>query len=159
MLDILMNAPFKGISQIFVVESAWSGAGLVGGIALYSPGLAAHLVMGSTIGAMSGMCMGADANEIASGLWGFNSALTSIGVGVFFCPSLATYSLSAGGAAATAALFGAMKTVFFAWDAPCLTLPFCITMSGCYLLRHAIPGLELASNPHSPEKNEPPPLQ
>jgi urea transporter len=158
MLDVCIHAPLNGISQIFVVESSWSGAGLVGGIALYSPGLAAHLVMGSTVGAISGICMGADANEIASGLWGFNSALSSVAVGVFFCPSLATYSLSAGGAAATAALFGAMKTIFAGWDAPCLTLPFCITMSGCYLLRDAIPGLVLASDPHSPEKNEAPPL-
>jgi urea transporter len=159
MLDIAMNAPLKGISQIFVVESSLTGAALVGGIALYSPGLAAHLVMGSSIGAISGICMGADAGEIASGLWGFNSALTSIGVGVFFCPSLATYSLSAGGAATTAALFGAMKAVFAGWDAPCLTLPFCISMSGCYLLRDAIPGLVLASDPHSPEKNETRPSQ
>lgn len=154
--EVAMNAPLTGIAQIFVVESTMTGAALVGGVALYSPGLAAHLVLGSSIGAISGIIVGADAGEITSGLWGFNSALTSIGVGVFFCPSLATYALSAGGAVATAAVFGALKVVFAGWNTPCLTLPFCITMSGCYLLKDMVPGLVLASNPHSPEKNKAP---
>ena len=158
LLSMVLNAPFKGISQIFVVDSSLSGATLLGGIALYSPGLAAHTLLGTTIGATSGAYMGADAGEIGIGLWGFNSALTSIGVGVFFCHSKQTVALSAGGAFATAALFGALKTVFGGWDAPCLTLPFCVTMSGCYLLKDAIPGLILARNPQSPEKNKPPPL-
>ena len=155
--SMAINAPFKGISQIFVVESSLSGAMLLGGIALYSPALAGHALLGSTIGAVSGAVMGADADEIGMGLWSFNSALTSIGVGVFYCPTVQALALSTGGAAATAALFGALKVVFGGWDAPCLTLPFCITMSGCYLLKDAgIPGLMLASSPHSPEKNKPP---
>jgi len=141
---------------MFVVESSLSGAALLGRIALYSPGLAGHALLGSSIGTVSGAVMGADAGEIEIGLWGFNSALTSVAVGVFFCPTSQAVALSAGGAASTAALFGALKTVFGGWDAPCLTLPFCITMSGCYLLKDAIPGLILASSPHSPEKNNPP---
>eukprot|EP00525_Craspedostauros_australis_P008326 CAMPEP_0198127278 /NCGR_PEP_ID=MMETSP1442-20131203/46809_1 /TAXON_ID= /ORGANISM="Craspedostauros australis, Strain CCMP3328" /LENGTH=66 /DNA_ID=CAMNT_0043787227 /DNA_START=35 /DNA_END=235 /DNA_ORIENTATION=- len=63
--------------------------------------------------------------------------------------------LSAGGAAATAGLFGAFKTMFGAVGAPCLTLPFCITMSASYLLGGRVPGLVLAKEPHSPEKNKP----
>ena len=74
-------------------------------------------------------------------------------VGVFFVNSTPALALSAGGAAATAAVFGAMKTVFGAYGAPCLTLPFCLTMSSLYVLRKHIPGLQLASSPHSPEKN------
>lgn len=152
-----INAPFKGVSQIFVVESSLTGAALLGGIALYSPGLAGHALLGSSIGALSGAALGVDAGEISIGLWGFNSALTSTAVGVFYCHSMQAVALSAGGAAATAVLFGALKTVFGGWDAPCLTLPFCITMSGCYLLKDAIPGLILAESPHSPEKNMSPP--
>ena len=74
-------------------------------------------------------------------------------VGVFFVNSTPAVALSAGGAAATAAVFGAMKTVFGAYGAPCLTLPFCTTMSACYVLRKHIPGLQLAKAPHSPEQN------
>ena len=149
----LFVAPLKGISQIFVVESALSGAVIVGGIANYSPMLAMHAVAGSAIGTLVGVVMGAETAELTMGLWGFNSALTSMGVAVFFVNSTPTMLLSAGGAAATASLFGAMKTVFGAYGAPALTLPFCFTMSACYLLPKQIPSLKLAKNPHSPEKN------
>jgi urea transporter len=151
-MDLLLS-PLTGISQIFVVQSALSGGIIVGGIAMYSPGLAAHAVVGSTIGAVAGAMAGVDTSELTIGLWGFNSALTSMAVGVFFVHSAPSMVLSAGGAAATAAVFGAIKTVFGAYGAPSLTLPFCVTMSACYMLRDSVPGLTMASSPHSPEKN------
>lgn len=152
-VDIFVS-PFTGISQIFVVESAMSGAIITYGIGMYSPGLAAHALGGSAVGTLVGAIQGADTAELAMGLWGFNSALTSMAVGTFFVHSNPTIALSAAGAAATAAVFGAMKTLFGAYGAPCLTLPFCFTMSACYLLHKPIPSLKLAKSPHSPEKNE-----
>jgi urea transporter len=146
-------SPLTGISQIFVVESALSGAVILGGISMYSQGLAAHALAGSVIGTVMGAFLAADPTELAIGLWGFNSALTSMAVGTFFVHSTPAMMLSAGGAAATATLFGSMKTVFGAYGAPCLTLPFCFTMSACYVLHKQIPGLVLAKSPHSPEKN------
>lgn len=150
----LLVSPFVGISQIFVVESAMSGLAICYGIGMYSPALAGHAVMGSALGSVVGAFSGADMSELAMGLWGFNSALTSMAVGVFFVNSTPAIALSAGGAIGTAAVFGAMKTVFGAYGAPCLTLPFCTTMSACYLLQKHVPGLQLASSPHSPEKNK-----
>lgn len=149
----LVVSPLTGISQIFVVESALSGAVVVAGISMYSQGLAAHAIIGSTVGTFVGAMLGADVSELAMGLWGFNSALTSMAVGTFFVHSTPTVALSVGGAAATATVFGAMKAVFSAYGAPCLTLPFCFTMSACYLLHRQIPTLVLATSPHSPEKN------
>lgn len=146
-------APLTGISQIFVVESALSGGVILGGISMYSQGLAAHALSGSAIGTLMGAFLAPDLSELAMGLWGFNSALTSMAVGTFFIHSPAAMVLSAGGAAATAALFGGMKSVFGVYGAPCLTLPFCFTMSACYVLHKQIPGLDLAKSPHSPEKN------
>jgi urea transporter len=177
----LVAAPLHGLSQIFVVESAWTGAGVLVAIASYSPQLAAHALVGSIVGSLTGGCvlMAAPA-DIAAGLWGYNSALTSMAVGVFLVsadddhhtgiekksdtntpPSrqAAVAALSMGGAAATAVVFGALQTVFGAAWAPCLTLPFCLTASGCYLLAAAndggvvVPGLQLAAHPHSPEQN------
>ncbi len=153
-LGDLLVSPFTGVSQIFVVESAMSGGVILLGISAYSQGLAAHALAGSAIGTLMGGILGAGSSELAMGLWGFNSALTSMAVGTFFVHSTPTLILSAGGAAATAALFGAMKTMFGVYGSPCLTLPFCFTMSACYLLERQIPSLVLAKNPHSPEKNE-----
>jgi len=160
-LDVLLS-PLTGLSQIFVVQSAVSGAGIVAAIATYSPQLAAHAVIGSLTGTLvGGAVYGAPAADLAAGLWGFNAALTSMGVAVFFVPTVQSNVLSVAGAAATASVFGALSTVFgTVLGCPCLTLPFCITMSGCYLLgssskdsKPTVPGLLLAENPHSPEKN------
>lgn len=152
----VLEAPLRGISQIFVVDSSLTSCAIVGGTALYSPGLAGHLLLGSAVGSLSGYTLcDAPIDEITCGLWGYNSALTSMGVGAFFVHSPRTLALSVGGAAVTAGLFGALKVVFGMADAPCLTLPFCAVMSGCYLLgRGGVQGLHLASSPHSPEKNE-----
>ncbi len=150
----VLTAPLTGISQIFVVQSSLTGAVILGGIGSYSPMLAVHALGGSTMGVLVGAMSGAPLEELTMGLYGFNSALTSMAVGVFFVHSTPSLVLSAGGAAATASLFGAMKTVFGAYGSPCLTLPFCITMSACYLLQKHVPGLVLASDPHSPEKNK-----
>eukprot|EP00592_Proboscia_alata_P029616 CAMPEP_0194441454 /NCGR_PEP_ID=MMETSP0176-20130528/121748_1 /TAXON_ID=216777 /ORGANISM="Proboscia alata, Strain PI-D3" /LENGTH=221 /DNA_ID=CAMNT_0039266839 /DNA_START=393 /DNA_END=1054 /DNA_ORIENTATION=+ len=85
---VVLNAPLKGISQIWVVESSLSGLALLGGIYLYSPGLAGHAFLGSSIGALSGAAMiGSDFGDIEIGLYGFNSCLTALGVGVFFVHS------------------------------------------------------------------------
>jgi urea transporter len=159
----ILSSPLVGLSQIFVVQSAVSGAGIVLAIASYSPLLAAHALSGSCIGCLTGWAMqGAPISDVAAGLWGFNSALTSMGVAVFFRNTRQSQILSAAGAAATASVFGALSEVFGTIGSPCLTLPFCITMSGCWLLgttverasrKALVPGLILASNPHSPEKN------
>lgn len=152
----VLEAPLRGISQIFVVDSSLSGAAIVGATALYSPGLAGHLLLGSAVGSLTGYTLcSAPIEEITCGLWGYNSALTSMGCGAFFVHSPRTVALSIGGAAVTAGAFGALKVVFGMADVPCLTLPFCAVMSGCYLLgRGGVQGLRLALSPHSPEKNE-----
>jgi urea transporter len=154
-MALALASPLKGISQIFVVEHAWTGAVITGATAYYySPKLAQQLVLGSTVGTLTGACMGvAPTTELFMGLYGFNSALTAAAVGVFFVPTPQSMALSVGGAAATAVLFGGLKTGLGVLGVPALTLPFCICMSGCYLLADVVPGLTLAQHPHSPEQN------
>ena len=145
-------SPLVGISQIFVVNSALTGAGIIGSIAMYSPKLGVHALGGSAIGCFVGLLYG-NVDDVIYGLWGYNSALASMAVGTFFVHSREAVALSAGSAAASAALFGALQPVFGAFGAPCLTLPFCAVASACYLLDGQVSGLKLAKEPHSPEKN------
>ena len=151
--DVALS-PLTGISQIFVVNSHLTGAGIVAATFIYSPKLAWHAIGGSITGCLVGLLSGAELTDVTNGLWGYNSALASMAVGTFFVHSRNTMILSASSAAASAALFGAMQTVFGAYGAPCLTLPFCSIASACYLLEGHIPDLKLAKDPHSPEKNE-----
>ena len=152
-LDII-SSPLLGISQIFAVGSQLTGAGILGSIYMYSPKLAYHALGGSITGCVVGLLSGADLNDVALGLWGYNSALSSMAVGTFFVHSHQTMALSASSAVASAALFGGMQMLSGSYGIPCLTLPFCTVASACYLLEGQIPGLKLATDPHSPEKNK-----
>jgi urea transporter len=154
----LAASPLVGLSQIFVVNSAWTGLGITAAIASYSPLLATHAILGSSLGSLTGLLLGAPTDAIAMGLWGYNSALTSMAVGVFVQHTRESWLLSAGGAVATAGAFAGLSTVFGgALGTPCLTLPFCIVATGCHLLAtdNSLPGLALASSPYSPERNAP----
>jgi urea transporter len=153
-LDLLVS-PLTGVAQIFVVESVWSGLGICMALARYSPQLAGHAVFGSAVGSLMGsILLGADPNSIAAGLWGYNSALTSIGTAVFLrsIRPHTVWLVSGVGAALTAVTFGAMSAVS---PVPCLTIPFCTVMSGVWWLAQGqwVDGVTLAKNPHSPERN------
>ena len=148
-------APLVGISQIFVVQHPLSGALILAGIGWYSRGCAAHTLLGSSVGIMTGVLMGAPPDALCAGLWSFNPALTSLAVSVFFVHSPATMALSVGGATATTVLAAGLGPVFGAFGSPALTMPFCLGVSACYMLKDSVPALAPAANPHSPEHNEP----
>ena len=145
-------APLIGISQIFVVNNALTGVIILCAICYYSPKCALHTIFGSCIGIGMAIACSAPTNDIAIGLWGFNPALTSLAISVFFVPGLPSYTLAAIGSAGTAVLFGVLKSAM--GSTPTLTLPFCIVASVCYMLPRVVPSLVLAARPHSPEKNK-----
>ena len=153
----VVSSPLLGISQIFVVGSPLTGAGISAAIYMYSPKLAYHALGGSAIGCAVGVLSGADISDVCMGLWGYNSALSSMAIGTFFVHSRESMILSASSAVASAALFGGMQSLFGTYGLPCLTLPFCSIASAitsvCYLSEGQILGLKLARAPHSPEKN------
>ena len=140
------------------MNDALSGLAILGAIGMYSPMAAAHTLAGSCIGVGTALACGAPSAEIAAGLWGFNPALTGLAVSVFFVPSMQSYALAGGSAAATAVLFGGAKAAMgSAFAVPALTLPFCAVAAANHLLcQSQVPGLVFAAAPHSPEKNAPP---
>lgn len=153
--DALVASPLVGLSQIFVVNSSLTGMGITAAIASYSPLLAIHGLMGSTIGCLTGgLLLGAPLDAVADGLYGYNAALTSLSVGVFFLNTRSAWILSAAGALATTGIHAGLAALFGTVSSPCLTLPFCIAASGSYLLAGSLPGLQLAVEPHSPEQNK-----
>jgi len=143
LLNAVLDTPFVGISQIFVVDNVVSGNVIALGLLVQQPSWAFHAVGGSAVGALTGLMMGAPLDEILHGLWGFNSALTALSVAVFYEPSRQAYVLAGAGAAVTAVVFGGLKTALGAFAVPALTLPFCAVATGCYLLGDHVPGLKL----------------
>lgn len=149
------SAFFAGVSQIFLVDNAYSGALMVAGIASYSPFAAAATLGGSALGALSGLFFCKDAAEVEAGLWGFNPALTALAVSVFFVPTGPQYAaLVCGGAVVAAIATIGVKAGFQSTvETPCCTVPFCIIASAAFLLGGRVPGLVHAKIPHSPEVN------
>ena len=121
-VDPIASSPLTGLSQIFVVNSPWTGVGIAIATAVHSPMLALHAVGGSATGCLVRYFLGADASAIIDGLWEYNSCLASMAVGVFFVGSTRTTVLSVSSAAVSAALFGAMAPAFGTYGVPCLTL-------------------------------------
>jgi urea transporter len=171
--DLLVRGTVSGISQIFVVDSIMTGMSLIMGTTLVltmaattskattttttttnpsllpPPMAIGHMCGGAFLGAATAACtMNVPWNEITSGLWSYNSALTSLAIAIAVQPtsrttmsssssskttpsSLSVMALSSGGAFATTWVMGAFQPIFAGWNTPCLTLPFCLTM--CFI--------------------------
>lgn len=149
--EVVLN----GVSQIFVVAQPWTGFAILAGIATYSPRAALATFVGSAIGTITALLMGADGDEVSEGLWGYNSALTALAVSIFLVPTgISFYALTCVGAvAASVTTLGMKLVVGKSLAAPCLTLPFCAISILCILSGGRVPGLVRASVPHSPEAN------
>ncbi len=120
------NAVMRGISQLFFANSLVAGSLIIVGIAVASRIAAGFALVGSAVGMLTGLALGADGVAIYNGLWGFNSfdACLAIG-GVFYVLTYRSAALAVACAVATAVLFGAIAAFLVPWGLPALTLPFC----------------------------------
>jgi urea transporter len=122
----ILNAVFRGIGQLFFLNSILAGVLIIIGIAFCSRIAAIFALVGSIVGMLTGLALGADGVAIYNGLWGFNSFDAALAIaGVFFVLTWRTALLGVACAAFTALLFGATAAVFMPWGLPALTLPFC----------------------------------
>lgn len=125
-LDTIVNAVLRGIGQLFFANSIWSGILIIIGILVASRIAAGFALIGSTVGMLTGVALGADGNAIYNGLWGFNSFDAALAVGgVFFVLSFSSGLFAVACAIATALFFGAISALLVPWGLPALTLPFC----------------------------------
>jgi urea transporter len=142
-LEGVINAILRGISQLFFANSIVSGILILVGIAVASRIAAAFALVGSTVGMLTGLALGANGVAIYNGLWGFNSFDAALAVaGVFFVLTWTAALLSVACAVFAAMLFGAIASLFTPWGLPALTLPFCFATLAFVLLKDATPKLE-----------------
>jgi urea transporter len=120
------NAIMRGISQLFFANDVVTGVLIIAGIAVASRVAAVFALIGSAVGMLTGLALGASGIAVWNGLWGFNSfdACLAIG-GVFYVLSIRSAVLAVACAIFTAVLFGAISALFIPWGLPALTLPFC----------------------------------
>ena len=144
----VLNAVFRGISQLWFANSVVSGIIIIVGIAVCSRIAAAFALVGSTVGMATGLALGANGVAIYNGLWGFNSFDAALAIGgVFFVLSWRSGLLAVACAVLTALLFGAIASLFIPWGLPALTLPFCFGTLAFVLLRGGVTKLEVVEIP------------
>jgi urea transporter len=141
-IEGVVNAVMRGISQLFFANSIWSGVIIIIGLAVCSRIAAVFALVGSTVGMLTGLALGANGVAIYNGLWGFNSFDAALAVaGVFFVLSWRSGILAVFCAVFAAMLFGAITSLFIPWGLPALTLPFCFATLAFVLLKDAAPQL------------------
>lgn len=136
----VLNAVFRGIAQLFFVNSILGGVIILVAIAVCSRIAALFAVVGSAVGMLVGMALGADGVAIYNGLWGFNSYDACLAIaGVFYVLTWRSALLGLACAAYTALLFGAIGAFLGPWGLPAMTLPFCFGVLTFVMLRDAAP--------------------
>lgn len=132
------NAIFRGISQLFFANSLLAGIIIIAGIAVCSRIAAVFALIGSTVGMLTGLALGANGVAIYNGLWGFNSFDAALAVGgVFFVLTWRSGLLAVACGVLAALMFGAIASLFTPWGLPALTLPFCFATLAFVLLKGA----------------------
>lgn len=131
------NAIMRGIGQLFFANDVVAGILIVVGIAVCSRIAAVFALVGSAVGALTGLALGASGVAIYNGLWGFNSFDACLAIaGVFYVLSFRSAILGIGCAIATAVLFGAISAIFGPYGLPALTLPFCFGTLAFTLMKY-----------------------
>ena len=132
----VLNAIFRGISQLWFANSVVAGIIIILGIAVCSRIAAIFALVGSAVGMLTGLALGANGVAIYNGLWGFNSFDAALAVGgVFFVLTVRSGLLAVACGVLAALLFGAIASLFTPWGLPALTLPFVFATLAFVLLK------------------------
>ena len=121
----LLRVALVGVGQVFLCDSAISGALILAGMAVSSRIAALSAFVGSLASSAMALALGIDRTSIGHGLWGYNSTLTAIVVFTFYVPSLKGGVMCAIGVGLTVLIDAAMRTSFALVQMPVGTLPFC----------------------------------
>lgn len=139
----ILTAIFNGIGQLFFAEDVVAGILIIVGVLFCSRIAGIMALVGSTIGMLTGLAVGASGATIYHGLWSFNSFAAALAIGgVFFVFSFRSFGLGVGCAILAALIFGALTSFFEPWGLPALTLPFCFATIIFVLLRYATTSVE-----------------
>lgn len=134
---VFFEAVFKGVGQVWLADNLAAGIIITAGLALCSPITAFAAVVGSLVGSATALITGAPVTAIASGLYGYNSALTFGCIfGMWFCPSSVTFCVSIFAAVLATVMTDFVSGLFAPYGLPAATVPFCF----CALLFDLIQG-------------------
>ncbi len=127
--DELLQIFFRNIAQVFLLESAVSGAIILLGIVFASWRAAVAAAAGSAVAMICALVLQMDPVMVMRGLYGFSPVLTAMAVGVVFLRTsvrVAAYALLA--TVATVCVQAAFNVLMAPIGLPVLTAPYVLVM-------------------------------
>ncbi|MEE1742729.1 urea transporter [Streptomyces sp. BE147] len=135
--DDLWHGFFTNVSQVFLVDDWYVGLIMLVGLALAGVRVVLFAAAGSAVGIFAAWALGAPAELIANGIYGYNAVLVAIAVGAVLLAGTvwnAAYALF--GAAATTGLTASLTSLFKPFGGHTFTWPFILTT---WVLMAAVP--------------------
>lgn len=118
---------FRGISQVFLLDSWVAGVLFVMGLLASRPLAALWAIVGSALASGVALLFGAGGHQVAEGLYAFSPVLTAIALGAtFYRPSLPTALWTLLGIIATVFIQAALNALLAPVGLPTFTAPFCL---------------------------------
>uniref|UniRef100_A0A3B3VP97 Urea transporter n=1 Tax=Poecilia latipinna TaxID=48699 RepID=A0A3B3VP97_9TELE len=125
--QLFLSVPV-GVGQVFGCDSPWTACLVLLALLLCSPAICLHALLGSAAGLCTGLALAAPLEDVYSGLWGYNSALSCIAIGgVFYGLTWQTHILSLICALFCAYVTSATSKLMSVLALPVCTWPFCLS--------------------------------
>lgn len=142
-----ITAVFTGVSQVFLQKSVIAGVVIIAGLVVSSRFAALAAMVGSIVGIVCGVLLGAPFETIATGVMGFNGALVAVAlVDVFAIRRDLQLLLMIAGSAVAAILFETLTGSLQPLGLPTLTVPFVLTVWIFTLAGNAILNISLGNS-------------
>ncbi len=124
----LVESLFTNVSQIFLIDKWWAGLIMLVGLTLASRSVGLAAAAGSVIGTLTAWLLGAPANLIAEGIYGYNAVLVMIALGAtFLAPTPINMAYAVVAAIFSTTLTAALANFFAPFGGHTLTWPFNLT--------------------------------
>ena len=131
-----LDSVFRGIGQVFFQSNTYAGVLFLCGIFYNSTSFGFAALFGTVISTATAIFFQADISKIKSGFFGFNGALTAIGMMFFLQPSAISLSYLILASVASTVLMAATMRLLESLKLPTLTAPFVFTTL-CFLMASA----------------------
>lgn len=124
----LVESFFTNVSEIFLIDKWWAGLIMLVGLGLASRSVLLAACAGSVIGTLSAWAMGAPAELITEGIYGYNAVLVMIALAAtFLAPTAINMGYAVVAAIFSTALTAALANFFAPFGGHTLTWPFNLT--------------------------------
>ncbi|WP_445243825.1 urea transporter [Microcoleus sp. MON1_C5] len=131
-----------GLAQVFFSDKLVSVVLVVVGIAICTPIGAVVGLLGCAMYLLAGLLLGAKPDELYTGLWGYNAALTATAIGgVFYTPNRLSISIGLICAFLASIASILLAPLFSLLKLPVLSVPFALVTIGCFLILQPLPSL------------------